>query len=144
ELWGGRKRFQRTVSVVRRQDKSDAWREITFVVFDAPAMAAPFEERIEHVRSLLAERQLPHARHHPHERCTGHEHLRAELARIEALGGEGLMMRRPQSRYEVGRSSTLLKVKSFHDAEGRVVGHVAGAGRHKGRLGALLCEMADG
>src|SRR5689334_20614222 len=27
ELWGGRKKFQRTVSVVRRQDKSDLWKE---------------------------------------------------------------------------------------------------------------------
>src|SRR5947209_5359167 len=36
ELWGGRKKFQRTVSTVRRQDKSEAWREIVYVVFDAP------------------------------------------------------------------------------------------------------------
>jgi DNA ligase-1 len=39
---------------------------------------------------------------------------------------------------------TLLKVKSFHDAEARVLGHQPGAGRHKGRLGALFVEMADG
>ena len=56
---------------------------------------------------------------------------------MEGLGGEGLMLRQPGSRYEAGRSHTLLKVKSFHDAEARVVGHLAGAGRHKGRLGAL-------
>ena len=36
ELFGGRKKFQRTVSIVRRQDKSDDWKEIAFVVFDAP------------------------------------------------------------------------------------------------------------
>lgn len=54
------------------------------------------------------------------------------------------MMRKPGSRYEVGRSSSLLKVKSFFDAEARVVEHLAGEGRHKGRLGALLVELADG
>jgi DNA ligase 1 len=43
-----------------------------------------------------------------------------------------------------GRSSTLLKVKTFHDAEAVVVGHQAGAGRHKGRLGALLVRLPDG
>jgi len=72
------------------------------------------------------------------------EALRAELGRIEALGGEGLMLREPGSRYAAGRSSTLLKVKSFHDAEAVVVGHQAGAGRHVGRLGALLVRLPDG
>jgi DNA ligase-1 len=43
-----------------------------------------------------------------------------------------------------GRSSTLLKVKTFHDAEALVVGHQDGAGRHKGRLGALLVRLPDG
>src|SRR4030095_8450509 len=76
--------------------------------------------------------------------CRGHDHLREELARVEALGGEGIMARKPRSTYEAGRSSTLLKVKSFHDAEARVVAHAAGAARHKGRLGALVVELADG
>jgi DNA ligase len=54
------------------------------------------------------------------------------------------MLRRAGSRYESGRSSTLLKVKSFRDCEARVLGHQEGAGRHKGRLGALLVELEDG
>jgi DNA ligase-1 len=49
ELWIGRKAFQRTVGVVRRQDKSDHWKEVVFVVFDAPAVAGPFEERLAFV-----------------------------------------------------------------------------------------------
>jgi DNA ligase-1 len=144
ELWGGRKRFQRTISVVRRQDKSDDWKEVTFVVFDAPAMDAPFEERLEFCRNEIELHAPAYAHYHPQERCNGLDHLRAELARVEGLGGEGLMMRKPGSRYEVGRSSSLLKVKSFFDAEALVVEHLPGAGRHKGRLGALLVELADG
>ena len=54
------------------------------------------------------------------------------------------MLREPGSRYEAGRSPTLLKVKTFQDAEARVVEHLPGAGRHKGRLGALLAELPDG
>ena len=53
------------------------------------------------------------------------------------------MLRRPGSRYESGRSSTLLKAKSFHDAEARVIEHQGGAGRHKGRHGALLVQLDD-
>ena len=144
ELWGGRKKFQRTVSIARRQDASEHWRELRFVVFDAPAMDAPFEERMAFCARQLADQRAPYAQHHEHVRCQGSEHLKTELARVEALGGEGLMLRQPGSRYEVGRSSTLLKVKSFHDAEARVIDHVAGEGRHKGRMGALVVELADG
>jgi DNA ligase 1 len=60
------------------------------------------------------------------------------------VGGEGLMLRQPNSRYAAGRSLTLLKVKRFLDSEARVVGHEGGKGRHKGRLGALLVELANG
>jgi DNA ligase-1 len=144
ELWIGRKMFQRTSGIVRRQDKTDLWRQVRYVVFDAPQHGGVFEERLAFFHDILAERQPPFVIPHPHEVCRGLDHLRAELVRVEALGGEGLMLRQPHSTYQVGRSATLLKVKSFLDAEGRVVGHKAGAGRHKGRLGALQVELADG
>jgi DNA ligase-1 len=143
ELWVGRKLFQRTVSIVRRQDKSDLWKEVRYLVFDAPAVDAPFEKRLERCRAALDGRP-PYAQVHEHRVCKGVDALRVELARVESLGGEGLMLRMPESRYVAGRSSTLLKVKTFHDAEARVVGHVAGSGRHKGRLGALEVETAKG
>ena len=54
------------------------------------------------------------------------------------------MLRQPGSVYEAGRSSTLLKVKHFHDAEARVVGYVPGAGKHKGRTGSLEVQLPDG
>jgi DNA ligase-1 len=144
ELWLDRKKFQRAVSIARRQDRSDHWKELRFVVFDAPARPDPFEDRLRFVHDRLRALALPFAVPHAHELCRDLDHLRAELARVEALGGEGLMLRQPRSPYEVGRSATLLKVKSFQDAEARVVGHEPGKGRHKGRLGALLVEMGNG
>jgi DNA ligase-1 len=144
ELWIDRKKFQRTTSIVRRQDRSDHWKEVRFVVFDAPAMSGLFEERVGFFTDHIARHAPPYARALGHELCKGLDHLRQELARVEALGGEGLMLRRPRSPYEVGRSTTLLKVKSFHDAEARVIGHLEGKGKHKGRLGALEVELPDG
>jgi DNA ligase 1 len=144
ELWIGRKAFQRTVSIVRRQDKNDLWKEVRYIVFDAPAVDAAFEKRLVAIRSHIEKLRPAYMTAHEHAICADVDHLRTELARIEALGGEGLMLRQPESRYEVGRSLTLLKVKSFHDAEARVLEHLKGAGRHKGRLGALLVEMANG
>lgn len=144
ELWGGRKLFQRTVGIVKRQDQSPLWKDLLYVVFDAPSHGGTFEERMEHARRVVEERNLAYVRVLEQSICKDHDHLREELARVEALGGEGLMARRPGSKYEAGRSNTLLKVKTFHDAEARVVGHAPGSGRHKGRLGALIVELADG
>ncbi len=144
ELWIGRKKFQRTVSIVRRHDEPDSWKEVRFLVFDAPADEGPFEKRLKLINTIMEINQPPYARAHEHVVCSGHDHLQGELAKIEALSGEGLMLRQPGSAYVTGRSSTLLKVKRFHDAEARVIGHEPGTGKHKGRLGALLVEMQNG
>jgi DNA ligase-1 len=144
ELWIGRKAFQRTVSIVRRQDRSDLWKEVRFLVFDAPARPDPFEDRLAFCKKALGRARVKFAAPHEHVVCKDLESLRAELARVESLGGEGLMLRKPGSAYVAGRSATLLKVKSFRDAEAIVTGHQAGAGRHEGRMGALLVRLADG
>jgi DNA ligase 1 len=144
ELWIGRKQFQRTVSIVRRQDKSDLWKEVRFLVFDAPGCDGGFEARLEFLSEALRAKQQPYARLHEHQRCQGLPQLREELARVEALGGEGLMLRQPGSVYEIGRSFTLLKIKTFRDAEAVVLGHQPGKGKFKGLLGALMVQLPDG
>ncbi|MCE9603299.1 MAG: DNA ligase [Planctomycetia bacterium] len=144
ELWLARKSFQRTMSIVRRQDESDLWRAIRYVVFDAPALGGPFEERMEYCRDRFARYPSQLVNALPQRICRGVDHLLAELDKVLRLGGEGLMLRRPGSLYEAGRSSTLLKVKRFLDAEARVIGHQPGTGRHRGRLGALLVELPNG
>src|SRR6185295_7548581 len=141
ELFLGRKSFQKTVAIVRRQDKSDHWKQIKFLIFDLPAHGGPFEERLKALAELKVN---PYASVHGHFRCTGSSHLQEELKKIEALGGEGVMLRQPGSTYAAGRSSTLLKVKSFKDDEAVVIGHQNGTGRHEGRLGALAVRFASG
>jgi DNA ligase-1 len=144
ELWIGRKQFNRTSGLARRSDKPDEWRTMRYVVFDAPTQAVDFEDRLAFVSDLMRLRHPPFAQALEQQRCQGLDHLQAELARVEALGGEGLMLRQPRSKYAAGRSTTLLKVKRFLDAEARVVGHQPGKGRHMGRMGALLAELPDG
>jgi DNA ligase 1 len=56
ELWGGRKRFQRTVGIVKRQDESPLWKDLLYMVFDAPAHPRTFEERMAHARTIIDER----------------------------------------------------------------------------------------
>ena len=144
ELWVGRKQFQRTTSIVRSGAGGAEWKAVTYVVFDAPEAAGGFEDRLAHIEKVMTRANPPHARFLEHAQCRGIDHLKEELARVEALGGEGLMLRQPGSTYAIGRSNTLLKVKTFHDSEARVIGHAPGSGKHKGRLGALIVELADG
>ena len=144
ELWIDRKAFQRTVSIVRRHDQSDHWRKVRFVVFDAPAAKGGFETRQDFLATTLCEHQPQFARVLNQERCRGLLHLREELSRITSLGGEGLMLRQPGSRYEVGRSNTLLKAKLFSELDAQVVEHLAGQGRHRDRMGALLVQLTNG
>jgi DNA ligase-1 len=76
--------------------------------------------------------------------CKDRAHLHSELDFVLSLGGEGVMLRRPKSKYEGLRSSTLLKLKTFYDAEARVIGHEAGKGRLAGSTGSLIVQMASG
>lgn len=76
-----------------------------------------------------------------------------------------VMLRKPKSIYEGKRSKTLLKVKTFYDAEAEVVGYVDGKvssphnvrapvnvtddlyswqGKYKGMTGSLTVRMASG
>jgi DNA ligase-1 len=148
ELWLGRKKFQQCISIVRRQDKNDEWKKIKYVVFDAPKARGPFHTRMHSYLKALYEANANSTEGYTQllaqTECEGHQHLKATLEAVERLGGEGLMLRDPDADYEEGRSSTLLKVKSFIDAEATVIGHEAGKGKHKGRLGALAVKLENG
>lgn len=142
ELWAGRGNFQDAVSIVKNASEDRGWHKITFRAFDLPKLsAAPFEIRQNNLRAYD---NLGFIRVVKQHKCMGLKHLTDTLKALEKRGGEGLMLREPKSFYERKRSSTLLKVKSFHDAEARVIGHTPGQGKHEGRLGALVCETKRG
>lgn len=143
ELWIGRRQFQRTVSIVRRANGGSGWKDVRFMVFDAPSHPGGFEERLAHLKRLFGGGGA-WAELHEHRVCDSKEGLTERLQSMSAQGAEGLMLRRPGSKYEGRRSSTLLKAKSFSDAEAVIIGHEPGKGRHKGRLGGLLVRMPDG
>ncbi len=143
ELWLARQSFQRTVSIVRRQDQSDDWKALTYVVFDAPGLDSPFEARQSSLRHWVSvDSSYVQVLHQ--QVCLNLNHLQAELAKVIEDGGEGLMLRKPGSFYEVGRSYTLIKVKTFFDEEATVIEHIPGLGKHTGRMGALVVELSNG
>ena len=143
ELWIGHGRFEETVSTVRAQNPDDRWQRVQFMVFDAPVAKGAFEERMRFLHATLPEGNR-FVRVVVQERCQSVKHLLAERDRVIKMGGEGLMLRQPQSPYEAGRSPTLLKVKPYDDAEASVIGYESGKGKFAGKVGALRVRTDDG
>jgi DNA ligase-1 len=143
ELWIGHGKFEETMSIVRSETPDERWNRIRYMVFDAPQAPGLFEERMQFLRATVSEGNR-FVRVVAQERCQGVTQLLAERDRVVRQGGEGVMLRQPESAYEAGRSPTLLKVKPYDDAEATVIAHEPGKGKYAGKLGALRVRADDG
>jgi len=143
ELWIGRGQFEETLGAVLSQTPDERWKRVHFMVFDAPNAKGTFEERVKFLRATLP-KENQFAKPVEQYLCKGAAHLIAERDRVVALGGEGLMLRKPESEYDPRRSPTLLKVKPQDDAEATVTAHTPGKGKFAGKLGSLRVRMPDG
>lgn len=142
ELFMGRGRFQATVSVVRKKVPVDAeWQGMRFCVFDAPAAAGGFEDRLAFCESAVIGSTV--AEVVPHRPCLGRDDLASFFVDLCGQGAEGVMFRQPGSLYENRRSGSLLKYKPSHSAEAIMVGSELGAGRLAGVVGALVLQWGD-
>jgi DNA ligase 1 len=138
ELWLGRGRFELLSGLVRRQSPdAAAWRQLQYMVFELPGASGSFASRARRIAELVQHTGWPQLRAVKQEMLASPQALRQRLDEVIAAGGEGLMLHRAEAPYETGRSASLLKFKPLHDAEAWVIGHVAGRGRHAGRMGAL-------
>ncbi|XP_076449399.1 uncharacterized protein LOC143285851 [Babylonia areolata] len=144
ELFGGRGQFQSTVKIVKNAE-SDDYKKIKYHVFDTPSLESkPFEERIQAIKDFFEEKKPKYGVFVEHTKCTSKKQLDGMLKYVLDRGGEGLMIRKPKSKYERARSHTLLKIKKFYDAEAIVIGHEKGKGKNQFVCGALRCRMACG
>lgn len=68
------------------------------------------------------------------------ENIMEHLADIVSVGGEGLMINIGDRPYERKRTDALLKVKEVYTMDMLVTELFEGTGKHKGKVGALMCE----
>jgi DNA ligase-1 len=144
EIWGGRGTFEQTVATVRRQKPGNDWLKLKFAIFDVPKATGGFRQRLQKAKNWFAKHQAPYAFIIPQRPVQNNDDLQNELRRVEKLGGEGLIVREADALYGAGRNADILKVKSYRDMEAVVVAHIPGAGKNKGRLGALEVRLPDG
>ena len=133
ELFIDRGKFQETVSIVRSYKEDKGWHKIKYKIFDTPIPDTPFEERMNIVDEMCKNSKYLE----PVKHWKPSHSIVNELDIVLQKGGEGLMLREPQSNYVWKRSKTLLKVKKFFDEEATVLSYLPGKGKHEGRMGAL-------
>jgi DNA ligase-1 len=145
ELWLGRGSFDQLSAIVRRQVPEDAeWRRVRYMIFELPDAPGNFGDRIEGIKAVTAAANVPWLQAVPQVRLADTAALQKLLRDIVRQGGEGLMLHRADAAYETGRSSALLKLTPWLDAEASVVAHLPGKGKYAGMTGALQMEMPDG
>ena len=145
ELWLGRGRFEELSGVVRRTAAADeGWRGVSYRVFDLRGAGGPFEQRAAVLSRLVHDAAFAPLQVVEQRRVASPAALQRWFDEVIRGGGEGLMLHRAEALWQAGRSDALLKIKPQHDAEALVVGHVAGRGKHLGRLGALQVRTPQG
>jgi len=143
ELWTGRGTFtvvmpivhftKRTLKKAKSREENHGqkslfllWNLLRMVAFDVPSRGmqkerVPFESRYSHLLNNV-EREHPFIFVAPRVTRNHAAHMETYARAITAGGGEGVILRKPQSLYENGRSHLLLKYKTHRDGEALVVG----------------------
>lgn len=155
ELYLGHDMFEKTMSAIRKKVPIDKeWAKIKYEVFDAPSLVGPPKERIRYyykvVKDACAKFKPIKLKGITVEHCPlvavkqtplkDEAELQELYKEVLKAHGEGLMLRKPGSKYVGSRSSSLLKYKPEFDDEGIIIGYEMGSGRNKGKLGAFIVQ----
>ena len=144
ELWLGRGKYQQTVSIVTQHKPHPAWDQLKFMVFDLPSSNVSFAVRVKQMQIIAAQSQSRFLQVIPQLKLDDSQQLMALLDQVVNGGGEGLMLHHGAALYVNGRSSQLLKLKEFSDAEAVVIAYKAGRGKYSGLVGSLKLRSDDG
>ncbi len=145
ELWIKRGGYQLlTKAVLDKKPDDKLWQQVSYQVFDLPHSNMPFEIRQNKLSSLVTISKSPYLKRVAQKKMESLIAIKSYLQEVVDKGAEGLMLRKPASLYEAGRSDNLLKLKLRQDAEARVIAYQAGRGKFENMMGAIWVEMADG
>lgn len=145
ELYAHGLGFQKIVSMVKNGSVAASTRaSLQYVVYDgifaevatASTASTGYEDRMAMLRGLLggSRRRIKWLEAHD-KRATSEKVVEKTLDEYILLGYEGVMLRDPNSPYQLdARSDGLLKYKRFFDAEYRIVGFKEASGKDAGTV----------
>lgn len=141
ELWTKRANFENIQSIVLDSIPSTKWNEITYNIFEVPNQKGNFYERIRVLNSWLDKNPNSYIKIIPQIVCKNETHLNNYLKELIEKNAEGIIVKNPNVSYEKGRTNNLLKVKTFFDDEGVVIGYNFDENK---RLKSLKIKLKDG
>jgi DNA ligase-1 len=144
ELWIGRGGFEETASIVLRSAATKHWQKLKFMVFDLPHDNGTFSQRLVKLGAVVSQADSPYLHLITQYKLADETALMHKLDDIVAKNGEGLMLHHQDALYTHRRSAHLIKLKTFQDAEAKVMAHLPGKGKYHGLLGSILVELKSG
>jgi len=175
ELYLGKGSFQQLVSIVKRHQPDDRWKNVKYIIFDIPGDAEMFQDgrltspnfktefvnlhtkierpngseivrRFTQTLSIMKHFVSPYddtievAKQYrlPLQTDRAIDELMARMDNVILAGGEGLILRKPESIWTPQRTHHLLKVKRFYDSEAMATGVNPGKGKLEGLMGSLI------
>lgn len=144
ELWISRGHFEEVSGIVRKEIPNEIeWKKVKLMLFDLPQSQEVFSVRYEEMQKLVKAAQNEHLQLIKQFEIPTHSELKKLLNSLTKSGAEGLMLHRKNSYYQAIRSDDILKLKTYEDAEAIVIAIIAGQGKFKNKMGALLVENDD-
>lgn len=113
---------------------------LTLDAFDSGSWEVPFGHRYDKLKRLMGNQQSPYWEVLEQKVLGSPDELKAMVDEASKNGWEGLILKNNVAPYEGKRTKNMLKVKTFHDHEFKIVGTVEGKGHFQGMLGALMVE----
>ncbi len=144
ELWLKRNSFEKIESIVLDDVPSIEWNKITYNIFEVPYAKGNFTERLNKAKQWFRQHPNKHVKFIKQITCKDNNSMICFLHEIEAKGGEGVVVKDPSVNYFTGRNKHILKVKSFRDMEGVVIGINRGKGKYRNLMGSLKLRLSNG
>lgn len=145
ELWTKRGQFSVLSGIVRTKIPDDLlWQTVTYQVFDMPDTSTPFHRRYQNYLSLITKLNSSHINAVKQYQFSDNQQLSDYFNEVTKQDGEGVMLHLAEAKHTSGRSSALLKLKPYLDAEALVIEYLPGKGKYTGMLGALRVQTKQG
>ncbi len=122
ELWTKRDDFENIQNIVLDENPSIKWEKLTYNIFEVPNEKGDFNKRLEKIKLWLENNPNKYIKIIPQKICKDEYELNDFLKELLKQKAEGVIIKNPKKEYFVGRSDDILKVKTFYDDEGLVIG----------------------